>query len=251
MTKTLSLLRVKLPQPGRTIHEYTLESQEPREAKRVAGFRTRTAYAAAHVVVDPLSTSDPSNAVIDMPATLAFRRYLWSLGFGLAEAMDTAQRGMGLSWKDAQELIRHSCAEAKAERGVIACGANTDQLPPDHAPRIDDIIKAYEEQCEFIERCGGRVILMASRSLVRCAKTPDDYLRVYSRILSHASQPVILHWLGEAFDPALRGYWGGADLDEEHEDLRGTDPRSPEVDRWDQDLVARQGTRSGNAQAFT
>jgi len=165
---------------------------------------SRVAYAAAHVVVDP---SRPQ--VLDMKATMAFRRYLWSLGFGVAEAMDTAQRGMGLDWGTARELIRVSAAE---RNGAIACGANTDQLEQGEAATIDEVIAAYEEQCEAIEAAGGRVILMASRALVRCAKGPEDYARVYCRLLQGLKQPAILHWLGEAFDPQLKGYWGSTSV---------------------------------------
>jgi hypothetical protein len=144
-----------------------------------------------------------------MEATLAFRRHLWSLGFGVAEAMDTSQRGMGLDWTGARDLIRASAAE---RGGAIACGANTDQLDPSKPATIDEVIAAYEEQCETIEAAGGRVILMASRALVKCATSPDDYARVYGRLLQGLKQPAILHWLGEAFDPQLRGYWGSADV---------------------------------------
>jgi hypothetical protein len=163
--------------------------------------KSRVVYAAAHVVIDPLRPD-----VLDMDATMAFRRHLWSLGFGVAEAMDTAQRGMGLGWATARELIRVSASEGG---GAIACGANTDQLEAGKAATIDEVITAYEEQCEAIEAAGGRVILMASRALVRCAKGPEDYARVYGRLLNGLRQPAILHWLGEAFDPQLKGYWGG------------------------------------------
>jgi hypothetical protein len=146
-----------------------------------------------------------------MEATLAFRRHLWSLGFGVAEAMDTAQRGMGLSWEAARELIRVSASE---RGGEIACGANTDQLQPGAGATIDEVIAAYEEQCEAIEAAGGRVILMASRALARCASGPEDYIRVYSRLLGGLRQPAILHWLGEAFDPQLKGYWGSSSIDQ-------------------------------------
>lgn len=138
---------------------------------------------------------------------MAFRRHLWSLGFGVAEAMDTSQRGMGLDWTGARELIRVSAGE---RTGAIACGANTDQLDPAKIATVDEVIAAYEEQCEAIEDAGGRVILMASRALVKCARGPEDYARVYGRILQGLRQPAILHWLGEAFDPQLRGYWGCA-----------------------------------------
>ncbi len=175
----------------------------------------RIAYAAAHVVIDPLADSDPwIDSTVDWDTTIAFRRYLWSLGLGVAEAMDTAQRGMGLDWGGAQTLIRHALAAAKETPGaLIACGVGTDHLAPSPTLTLDDVIRAYEEQFEFVEGLGGRVILMASRALVVAAKSLDDYARVYDRLLRQAKQPVILHWLGEMFDPALAGYWGHADHD--------------------------------------
>ncbi len=165
----------------------------------------RIAYAAAHVV--------PKDDGIDWDKTLAFRRHLWSYGLGVAEAMDTAQRGMGLPWEAARELIARSLAEAQTIGGTIACGAGTDQLPEGLRVPLAAIVAAYEEQCEWVERHGGRVILMASRALARSAVSPDDYLAVYSRILSQLRQPAILHWLGEMFDPHLAGYWGSPDTD--------------------------------------
>jgi Protein of unknown function (DUF993) len=138
---------------------------------------------------------------------------LWSLGFSLAEAMDTAQRGMGLDWETTKELIRRSVAEARSRGAEIACGAGTDHLQPAGAT-LEDVKAAYEEQCEFVEGEGGRVILMASRALAAIAKTPEDYAEVYGSILAQVSTPVILHWLGEVFDPALEGYWGHRDLDD-------------------------------------
>jgi len=173
---------------------------------------SRVAYAAAHVVSDPRS-----DAVIDWDATLAYRRYLWSLGLGVAEAMDTAQRGMGLEWPQARELIGRSLAEARAVRGLIACGAGTDQLSPDAPVTLDDVERAYEEQVGYVEaqaRGDGRVILMASRALAHAARSPDDYARVYGTMLRQVRQPVILHWLGDMFDPQLAGYWGSRDLDQ-------------------------------------
>jgi hypothetical protein len=146
-----------------------------------------------------------------MGSTMAFRHHLWSLGFGVAEAMDTSQRGMGLDWAAARELIRISSGE---RGGAIACGANTDQLDPVRVATIDEVIGAYEEQCETIEAAGGRVILMASRVLAKCARSPEDYARVYGRLLKGLRQPAILHWLGEAFDPQLKGYWGSASVAE-------------------------------------
>ena len=175
---------------------------------------TRVAYAAVHVVADPLNTADPwTDVAVDWNCTLAFREHLWSLGFGVAEAMDTAQRGMGLDWPTALELIQRTTAAAKAGGHLIASGAGTDHLDPADATTIDDVIRAYEDQCEAVEAAGSRVILMASRALVRVAGGPDDYVKVYTRVLSGLSQPAILHWLGEMFDPALEGYWGDGDHD--------------------------------------
>jgi Protein of unknown function (DUF993) len=165
---------------------------------------SRIAYSAAHVVGDGVK--------IDWDATLAYRRHLWSYGLGVAEAMDTAQRGMGLPWTSARELIGRSLADARSGGGLIACGAGTDQLPDDQAVTLDEIVQAYEEQCEWIEAQGGRVILMASRALARTAKSADDYLNVYARLLSQLRQPAILHWLGDAFDPKLAGYWGSREV---------------------------------------
>jgi hypothetical protein len=173
----------------------------------------RNAYAAAHVVADPLADADPwLNAAIDWERTIAFRRHLWSLGLGVAEAMDTAQRGMGLDWPTSLELIRRSLAAAKDFPGaLIACGAGTDHLKPDARVSIEDVIHAYEEQCAAIEKLDGRIVLMASRALVRAARASDDYAKVYGRILAQVRAPVIIHWLGEMFDPALDGYWGHHD----------------------------------------
>jgi Protein of unknown function (DUF993) len=174
---------------------------------------SRVAYSAAHVVASPLADNDPwLDQDLDWERTIAFRHYLWDLGLGVAEAMDTAQRGMGLNWSGAQELIRHSLAAARTRKdALIACGIGTDHLTPGPGVTIDDVIRAYEEQVEFVESLGGSIILMASRALVTSARSPDDYLRVYDRILRQTKQPVILHWLGEMFDPALAGYWGSND----------------------------------------
>jgi hypothetical protein len=173
----------------------------------------RVAYAAAHVVADPLSDGDPwIDAAIDWDATIKYREHLWALGLGVAEAMDTAQRGMGLDWPASLELIRRSLAAADATPGaLIGCGAGTDHLAPQASLTLDDVIRAYEEQIEAIEKLGGRIILMASRALAACARGPADYHRVYDRILSQVRAPVIIHWLGEMFDPALLGYWGHQD----------------------------------------
>ena len=176
--------------------------------------RGRIPYAAVHVVADPLADTTPvSPAAVDWETTLAFRRHIWSYGLGVAEAMDTAQRGMGLDWDASRELIRLSVAEARACGGRIVCGAQTDQLVPGSARSLDDIEAAYAEQCEFVERWGGQVVLMASRELARIARGPEDYLRVYQRVLGQLREPALIHWLGEVFDPQLRGYWGHVDLD--------------------------------------
>ncbi|HEX2911649.1 MAG TPA: dihydrodipicolinate synthase family protein [Chloroflexia bacterium] len=177
--------------------------------------RSRVAYAAAHVVCDPLAENGPGMPPqLDWDATLAYRRHLWSLGFSIAEAMDTAQRGMGLDWTVSKELISRSVAEARALGAGIACGAGTDHLLPSPQVTLADVQAAYEEQCEFVESQGGRIILMASRALAACAKSPQDYLKVYDSILSQVKEPVILHWLGDMFDPALAGYWGYQNLNQ-------------------------------------
>jgi hypothetical protein len=175
----------------------------------------RIALAAVHVVADPLADGDPwLDAVLDWDATIAYRQYMWGLGLGVAEAMDTAQRGMGLDWVGAQELIRRSIDAARDYPGaVLASGAGTDHLEPGPDVTVDDVIAAYEEQCEFVEKAGGTIVLMASRALAACANSPDDYARVYSHILERVREPVIIHWLGEMFDPALAGYWGHSDYE--------------------------------------
>ena len=183
--------------------------------------QSRVGFAAVHVVADPLAAINPTLEVaLDWDATLAYRRYLWSLGLAVAEAMDTSQRGMGFDWGTARELIQRSVAEAKTVPGaVLASGAGTDHLEPGPRVTLADVEAAYEEQCAWIERCGGRIILMASRALAAAARTPDAYLKVYGRILSQVREPVIIHWLGEMFDPALAGYWGSPDLDRATETL--------------------------------
>jgi Protein of unknown function (DUF993) len=169
----------------------------------------RVAFAAAHVVADPFSNADPSvQPAIDWSKTLAYRTHLLDLGFGIAEAMDTSQRGMGLDWPNALELIRQSLVNAGSRKDQIASGCGTDHIRPEDAHNLDDVIKAYLDQMHAIQKLGGRIILMASRALVRVAKSPDDYVKVYSRVLQEADHPVVLHWLGEMFDPALKGYWG-------------------------------------------
>jgi Protein of unknown function (DUF993) len=191
---------------------YTLQGTPIPVTKPTIAFN-RVSYAAAHVVADPLSNTDPSAApAIDWDKTLAFRKHLLDLGFGIAEAMDTSQRGMGLDWPSALDLIRRSLEHAGSRAPLIASGCGTDHLNPVDAGTLDDVIKAYLEQLHAIQKLNGRIILMASRALVRVAKTPEDYIKVYARVLSEADHPVILHWLGDMFDPALKGYWGHADF---------------------------------------
>ena len=173
---------------------------------------SRRVYAAAHVA------SVDGGELIDWEATLRFRDHLWAHGFAVAEAMDTAQRGMGLSWWQARELIASTAERATARRAAgrfagLACGAGTDHLAADEAHSLSAIIDAYSTQLAFVQSAGAGVILMASRALAAAARGPKDYLEVYGTLLKQASQPVILHWLGEAFDPALRGYWGGGDFE--------------------------------------
>ncbi len=207
-------LTVKLPRPDGTLAAYALQgSPLPAAAPVQPDQFNRIAYSAAHVVADPLADNDPwSQAAVDWDATIAYRRYLWSLGLGVAEAMDTAQRGMGLDWPAAKELIARSIDAARDHGGsLLASGAGTDQLDPAAAKSLDDVIRAYEEQVSAIEKMGGRIILMASRALARIARDAQDYHKVYGRILSQVREPLILHWLGDMFDPALKGYWGSSD----------------------------------------
>ncbi|MGW1356527.1 dihydrodipicolinate synthase family protein [Streptomyces chartreusis] len=184
---------------------------EPLALTPGAPLTSRTVFSAAHVVADPYADTSPdAPAAVDWDATLAFRRHLWSHGLGVAEAMDTAQRGMGLDWAGAAELIRRSAAEAKAVGGRIACGVGTDQMA---AGSLGEVRAAYEEQLAVVEESGAQAILMASRALCAAASGPEDYLEVYGHLLRQATEPVVLHWLGPMFDPALEGYWGSSDLD--------------------------------------
>ncbi len=202
-------ISLTLPLPDGGLSRYDLVGTPLPRPSVVLTF-SRIAYAAAHVVSDPRRDARPWEApAIDWERTMAFRHHLWSLGFRIAEAMDTAQRGMGLDWAGAQELIRRSLAEAKTVPGAdLACGAGTDHLNPADARSLDDVIRAYEEQVGFVEKHGGRAIMMASRALARLAASPDDYRRVYGHILGQAKDKVVLHWLGDMFDPQLAGYWG-------------------------------------------
>ena len=213
---------LRLPRADGTLSTYTLSGAPPVVAP-AGPIASRVGMAAVHVVADPLAPINPTlDVALDWEATLAYRRYVWSLGLAVAEAMDTSQRGMGFDWSTAKELIKKTVAEARVTPGaVVASGAGTDDLVP--GPRVTptDVEAAYEDQCAWIERCGGRIILMASRALAACAKGPDDYAKVYGRILAQVREPVIIHWLGDMFDPALAGYWGSPDPGRAAETLLG------------------------------
>ncbi|MGH3098579.1 MAG: dihydrodipicolinate synthase family protein [Streptosporangiales bacterium] len=201
-----------LPTTGGRLESYTLTGT-PVETSPVSPARSRVAYAATHVVADPLADNSPGQpARLDWDATLAFRHHLWRCGIGVADAMDTAQRGMGMNWPATAQLIRRCAAEASAVGGALLCGVGTDQLP-DGVHGIDDVVRAYTEQLEVVEDSGASAVLMASRQLAAIASGPGDYAHVYGTLLRQVSRPVVLHWLGPMFDPALTGYWGSTDLD--------------------------------------
>ena len=205
---------VRLPSASGDVYEYR-PTGKFLYAEGGSPPRERLPYAAVHVVADPRADTTPAGAAaLDWERTLAFRRYIWRYGLGVAEAMDTAQRGMGLDWEASKELIGRSVAEARAVGGRIVCGAQTDHLAIGTAKTLRDIEAAYEEQCEFVEAQGGQVVLMASRELARIARGPEDYVSVYGRVLEQLAEPALIHWLGEVFDPALAGYWGHQDVDE-------------------------------------
>jgi Protein of unknown function (DUF993) len=207
-------LTIRLPRADRGLETFHLSA--PRDyPDKAAGAMNRVAFSAAHVVADPLADADPwVTAAIDWDATMAFRERLWDLGLGVAEAMDTAQRGMGMDWPTSLDLIRRSVAAANARGGALVfSGAGTDHLAPGAASTLGDVTAAYEEQIAAVEAVGGRIILMASRALAAVARSAEDYAAVYDRVLSQVREPVIIHWLGDMFDPALAGYWGTRDLD--------------------------------------
>ena len=225
----MSPLSLVLPRDGGDTETWTLRDATPFTAPKSPPRFDRIAYSAAHVVSDPFRATDPwLAAAVDWDATIAYRQRLWSLGLGVAEAMDTAQRGMGLDWPTSLELIRRSLDAARDVPGaLVASGCGTDHLASDAANSIDDVIHAYETQMEAIEALGGRLIVMASRALARVATGPADYERVYDRILMQSKEPVILHWLGDMFDPALAGYWGSADVDAAMETALGVIAANP------------------------
>jgi dihydrodipicolinate synthase/N-acetylneuraminate lyase len=205
-------MKIALPDSSGRKSDYTL-SGTTIAAGHLGRDAVRVVYSAAHVVADPFTANDPSGrATMDWAKTMAFRHYLHRLGLGIAEAMDTAQRGMGLDWPGALELIRRTRSELPEARVANGCG--TDHLNPAEAHSLDDVIRAYMQQVEAIQKLDARLILMASRALAKVAKGPADYIQVYDRVLSACDHPVILHWLGEMFDPALAGYWGAASFEQ-------------------------------------
>lgn len=205
---------IDLPTPQGRLEAYSLVGIPLAVAPPGKAFN-RVVYAAAHVVADPFAATEPSGlAAIDWGRTIAYRRHLLGLGLGVAEAMDTAQRGMGLGWAEALELIGRTLAETRDIDGaLIASGCGTDHLAPADATTIEDVVRAYDQQMNAIQKLGGSLILMASRALVRVAAGPEDYRQVYRRVLANAERKVVLHWLGDMFDPQLSGYWGAPDFD--------------------------------------
>ncbi|TBU74521.1 dihydrodipicolinate synthase family protein [Phytopseudomonas daroniae] len=212
----MTSLALKLPTPTteRLLQTYNLSGQPLAIPGQPQPFN-RLALSAAHVVADPMSPAQPGQtAAIDWQATIAYRRYLLGQGLGIAEAMDTAQRGMGLDWPTALELIKRTLAETRdIPEALIFSGCGTDQLEAAQAGSLDDVLRAYDEQLSAIQRLDGRIILMASRALARVARGAEDYRRVYGEVLGNAQEPVILHWLGDMFDPSLKGYWGSDDFE--------------------------------------
>ena len=210
----MSSLSLRLPKADGSLESYRLAAARSFPAK-LKGTLNRLAFSAVHVVVDPLADVDPwLAAAVDWDNTIAFREHVWDLGLGVAEAMDTAQRGMGLDWPSSLELITRSVRAAKARgNALVFSGAGTDHLAVEDAKTIDDVIRAYENQIAAVEKVGGRIILMASRALAKLGRHADDYAKVYDRVLSQVREPVIIHWLGDMFDPALTNYWGSASLD--------------------------------------
>lgn len=207
--------QITMPNISGELIQYSFKEQKSFHAS-LGAFQSRVAYAASHVVSDPLAdVSKGEHPMVDWEATMKYRHYLWSLGFSVAEAMDTAQRGMGLDWETSKELIKRTLSEAKTVGGGVATGVSTDQMKYDHLSNVtlEQIENAYLEQMEYVERHGGKIIMMASRELAAVAQGPDDYKRVYNKILGQVQQPVILHWLGEMFDPSLVGYWGEKNKD--------------------------------------
>ena len=205
-------MKIKLPDAAGKLSDYALQGT-PIAPTPLATDTSRVVFSAAHVVAHPFSQNEPTGStVLDWEQTMAFRRHLTDLGLGIAEAMDTAQRGMGLDWCGALELITRTKSEFPD--ALIFNGCGTDQLDPADASNLDDVKGAYLEQVEAIQKVGGRLIMMASRALARVARSPEDYVKIYGDVLAACDQPVILHWLGDMFDPALAGYWGAESFDD-------------------------------------
>ncbi len=221
---------LKLPTYAGTLEPYRLTG-EPLEVRAPRVALTRTAFAAAHVVSDPLKERSPwdTRPAVDWDATLAFRTGLWDQGLGLAEAMDTAQRGMGVDWLTAKELIERTMRAAKVHpmKPRVACGAGTDHVALADMRDADAIIAAYETQMAAIEAAGGQLILMASRAFTAISADEATYRKVYRRLIDQAREPVILHWLGDMFDPALKGYWGSEDVDRASDFVLGLIKENP------------------------
>src|SRR3954469_2732676 len=222
-------LSLQMPAANGALERYTLTGSTLVRPAKGINFN-RIAYSAAHVVADPRAAIDPwMQSAVDWDTTIAYRRYLWSLRLGVAEAMDTAQRGMGLDWPTSLELIRRSLDAARDVPGaLVASGCGTDHLDPATVKTVDEVIAAYEHQMAAIEKLGGKLIVMASRALARVATSAADYERVYDRILRQAKQPVVLHWLGDMFDPALAGYWGNSDVGKAMETALGIIAANPD-----------------------
>ena len=213
----MSSKEIKLLNIQGNIENYTIKNEPLIFEKKTEVSFNRVAFSSAHVVANPNFDYAPSlDVCIDWNKTLSYRNYLWDLGLGVAEGMDTAQRGMGLDWNNSLELIRQSVKLAKSrnDKPLIFSGVGTDHIIQfsDHQS-IQNVIEAYLKQIEEVEKIGGRIILMASRLLASIAKSNEDYQYVYSNVLSQISQPVIIHWLGDMFDPNLKGYWGSSDID--------------------------------------
>ncbi|ABD56845.1 dihydrodipicolinate synthase family protein [Jannaschia sp. CCS1] len=225
---------MKLPTYAGMLEDYTLVG-EPLTPRAPYVPLTRTAFAAAHVISDPLAERDPwqGRPAVDWEATLRFREGLWDQGLHLAEAMDTAQRGMGVDWATARELIERTMAAAKAHpaRPRVACGAGTDHVAAEALTNLGSIRDAYMHQMDAIEAAGGRLILMATRALPAIGAGPEDYARLYDDLITQAEAPVILHWLGDMFDPGLRGYWGSDDVDQANDVVHDLIARTaPKID---------------------
>src|SRR3982075_2965684 len=192
----VSSLSLKLPNADRSVETYRLATSRTFPSK-LEGTLNRVAFSAAHIVSDALADCDPwLSAAIDWDKTIAFREHIWDLGLGVAEAMDTAQRGMGLDWPTSLELIQRSVRAAKARGGALVfSGAGTDHLPVEDAKSLDDVIRAYEEQIAAVQKAGGRIILMASRALAKIGRSALGYGRGYGRVPAPGRGPGVIHWV--------------------------------------------------------